>query len=96
MDNRIILQVPMSQSLKEKAESVATDYGFSSLQEVVRVMLNKFARKAITLTFQETEEITSLSPANEKYYKKSVRDIKKGVNIFKPKDTDEFFKMLNS
>lgn len=96
MDNRITLQVPMTQSLKDRAESVATDYGFSSLQEVIRVMLSKFARKAITFTFQETEDITNLSSANEKLYKKSIEEIKKGKNIYKPKNSEDFYRMLRS
>ena len=41
--NRTVLQVPMTIDLKKQAESVSLDYGFSSLQEVVRFMLNKLA-----------------------------------------------------
>lgn len=94
--DRVILQVPLSRTLKEQAEVVSADYGFSSLQEIIRVILNKLAKKELTVSIQETEEITHLSPAAEKRYKKAVEDIKKGKNIYRPKDTEEFFELLRS
>lgn len=96
MDNRVILQVPMSKSLKEQAEAVSADYGFSSLQEIIRVILYKLAQKKLTISIEEVEEITHLSPTAEKRYKKAVEDIKKGRNIYKPENTDEFFRLLRS
>lgn len=94
--DRVILQVPMSKSLKQSAEAVASDYGFSSLQEIIRVILNKFARRELSITVEETEEIIHLSPAAEKRYKKAIDDIKKGRNVYKPENTEEFFKLLHS
>ena len=96
MDNRVILQIPMPKSLKKQAEAVAADYGFSSLQESIRVMVKKFAKRELTINVQENEEITHLSPAAEKRYKKAIEDIKAGRNIYKPKDTNEFFRLLRS
>lgn len=94
--DRVILQVPMSKSLKMQAEAVASDYGFSSLQEIIRVLLRKLAKKSLNITIEETEEITHLSPTNEKYYKKAIGDIKHGRNIYKPQNPEEFFKLLES
>ena len=94
---RIILQVPMTRELKEKAELVSHDFGFSSLQETVRVLLTKLAKKELALRItEETEEITHLSKAAERKFKKAVEDIKAGRNIYKPKNKKEFFELLRS
>lgn len=93
---RMIVQVPMSKDLKERAEAVSSDLGFSSLQEVVRVLLTKLSRKEFSLKVEETEEITKLSPAAERKFKKAIADIKAGRNIYKPKNKKEFFEMLHS
>jgi len=93
--NRVIVQVPMSPDLKKKASSVARDSGFSSIQEVIRVLLTKLAKKEISLRIEE-ETITDLHPAAERRLKKAVEDIKAGRNIYEPNDKDEFFKLLRS
>ncbi len=41
--SRTILQIPMTKELRAKAEAVAQEYGFSSLQETVRVLLHKLS-----------------------------------------------------
>ena len=41
---RTVLQIPMSPELKRVAESKAKSLGFSSLQELVRVMLTQITR----------------------------------------------------
>ena len=92
---RIILQVPMTRELKEKAELVSHDFGFSSLQETIRVLLTKLAKKELALRItEETEEITHLSKAAEKRYKKAVTDIKAGRNITKTGSIDELLSTL--
>ena len=93
---RVIVQVPMSKDLKEKAEVVSSDLGFSSVQETIRVLLTKLSKREFSLKVEETEEINYLSKAAEKKFKKAVEDIKAGVNIYKPKDKKDFFKMLRS
>lgn len=94
MDNRVILQVPMTRSLKEQAEAVASDYGFSSLQEIIRVLLHKLAKKTLDISIRETEEIIHLSPAAEKRYKKAFDDIKHNRNITKTENIDELLLLL--
>jgi antitoxin component of RelBE/YafQ-DinJ toxin-antitoxin module len=87
----------MEKSLKLAAEKVADEYGFSSLQEAIRVMLTKLSRRELIVSIEEApkeEYVEHLSPAAEKRYKKAVADIKAGRNIYKPKDTEEFFKLL--
>lgn len=72
---RAVLQVPIDQQLKIEAEQAAQAQGFSSLQEVVRVFLNKFAKKGIGITFEESVQ---LSPRAVKRYDKMTDDIEKG------------------
>lgn len=84
----------MTIDLKEQAELVSFDYGFSSLQEVVRFMLNKLARRELSITVSEVEKIEKLSQTSQKRYQKAMSDIKNGKNIYRPKNAVEFFKML--
>lgn len=86
---RVVVQVPMDKDLKEKAEIASSDMGFSSLQEVVRVLLTKVSKRELNLRVEEVEEVTYLSPAAEKRFKKAVEDIKTGRNITKTKSVDE-------
>lgn len=53
---RVILQVPMSRELKEKAEIVSSDLGFSSIQEAIRVLLTKLSKKEFRLKVEENNE----------------------------------------
>ena len=93
---RVILQVPMSRELKEKAQSASSDLGFSSLQETIRVLLTKLSKRELTMSVEPVEEITHLSKTAEARFKKAVLDIKAGRNIYKPKNKDEFFELLRS
>lgn len=68
----------MNKDLKEKAESVSSDLGFSSLQEAIRVLLTKFSKREFSLKVEEAEEIPYLSAAAEKKFKKAQEDIKAG------------------
>lgn len=94
---RVILQVPMSRDLKESAQSASSDLGFSSLQEAIRVLLTKLSKKELALRVtEEVEEVTHLSKSAERRYKKAIADIKIGRNIYRPKNKEEFFKLLHS
>ena len=87
----------MTRELKERAEAVSSDLGFSSLQEIIRVLLTKLSKKEFSLHVgATTEEITHLSPAAEKKFKKAIEDIKAGRNIYAPKNKQEFFELLNA
>jgi len=93
---RVIVQVPMNKDLKETAEAVSSDMGFSSIQEAIRVLLTKLSKREFSLKVEEAEEITHLSVAAGKKFKKAVEDIKAGRNITKTKSVDEFLKLLRS
>ena len=90
---RTVLQVPMSISLRVSATDAAKAMGFSSLQEVVRVLLNKLATKRLLISIEE--DIVPLSLKNEKRYVKMSRDFIRGKNIKTAKNVDELMKQLN-
>lgn len=93
---RMIVQVPMSKELKDKAEIVSADLGFSSLQEVIRVLLTKLSKKEFSLKVEEVEEVTYLSPEAETRYRKAVEDIKAGRNVTKTKNVNELLSLLKA
>lgn len=68
-----ILQVPILKSLRDEAVLVAKDSGFSSLQDVVRLMLTKFAKKEIGVTLEQFPAV-KLSAKNARRYDKIVND----------------------
>ena len=74
--NRVIVQVPMSKELKEKATAAAEDQGFSSLQEAIRIIVNKFARRELAVRIEYPEE--RLSARAERRYAKIIKNIKSG------------------
>ncbi len=61
---KVTLQVPMSKQLKKSAEAVAYDYGFSSLQEVIRVLITKLAKKQLIIFIDHSPEY--LTPSEDK------------------------------
>jgi len=91
---RTVLQIPLPKELKESAEKAAADYGFSSLQELLRVFMKKLATKKINLSFEE-EDTVQLSKKNEKRYLKALDDFKKGKNVYTAKNVDDFFEQLS-
>ena len=90
---RTVLQVPLPKELKISAKKAAQDAGFSSLQEVLRVFMKKFASKKIDLAFEE--EVTYLSPKAEKRYLKATEDFKKGKNVYYAIDVKDFFTQVD-
>ena len=82
----------MDPRLKIDAEKAAIDQGFSSLQELVRVLLSKVAQRKIEVQF---EEVVMLSEKAEKRYLKAMKDIEEGKNVYTAKNLDEFFNQLD-
>lgn len=93
---RVIVQVPMSKELRERAQSASLDLGFSSLQETIRVILTKLSKRELTMTVEPVEESTHLSKAAQAKFKKAVRDIKAGRNVTKTENVDELLELLRS
>ena len=77
---RVIVQVPMDKKLRDSAQVVAEEYGFSSLQEAMRVIMTKLAKKDLDIHIGEKVEY--LTPREEavleKRYKEFLEDEKKG------------------
>lgn len=84
----------MQKTLRNEAEAAARFQGFSSLQEVVRVLLQKFARKELYIDVATQDE--RLSPKAEKQYAKIVEDIQNGKNVTKTTNLDELFNSLDA
>ena len=87
------LQVPMPKSLKTQASVVAKEYGFSSLQELVRVVLNQFASKQIVL---KIEQPIYLSKSASRRYGVMDADFKSGKDVYSARDVSDLMKQLTS
>lgn len=72
---KTILQVPLNQQIKLDAEKAASAQGFSSLQEAVRIFLNKLAQGTIQVSFEETIQ---LSEQTINRYNTMLTDIERG------------------
>lgn len=77
---RTVLQVPMPLELRTRAEAVSVDMGFSSLQDVIRLILTKLAKREIGISIEQFPAVR-LSKRNEKRYERMVRDFEEGKNI---------------
>lgn len=91
--NATILQVPISKSLRDEAVIAAREQGFSSLQEIVRVMLAKLASKQLAISITE-EPVVRLSKRAEKRYAKMDKDFKEGKNVFTANSVEELMQQL--
>lgn len=93
--NTVTLQVPISKKVRDEAANVAKDYGFSSLQEIIRVLLTKLSKRELSFTVSEEEEFVELSPAAAKRYAKMKEDFRLNRNVYHAKDVDDFLKQLH-
>lgn len=91
--SRTVLQIPISTDLRNKAQKAALSEGFSSLQEAVRVILNKMAQKRISFSINEPIQ---LSAKAAKRYDKMIDDIESGkVKTKSFSDVESLMKHLN-
>ncbi|MEK7165778.1 MAG: hypothetical protein AAB874_03155 [Patescibacteria group bacterium] len=91
--NQVTLTIPISKSLKDKAEKTAREYGFLTLAETVKKLLIKFSNRELVVE-QEPEPV-QLSPRAIKRYNKIIDRIDKGKGITKTKNLDELFALLD-
>ena len=73
--NNTILQIPIDKNIRNQAAAFAEKMGFSSLQEIVRLFLNRVAVGEINVKF---EPAVKLSAKNDKRYAKMIDEIKSG------------------
>lgn len=93
---KVVLQIPVSKELKDDAEKAAFDQGFSSLQEVLRVFMKKFANNNIDVSFKE-EETIKLSKKAEKRYAEILKNIESGKEkVYTAKNVDDFIEQLTN
>lgn len=88
------LQIPISKDLKSSATVVAHDYGFSSLQEIVRVILAKLARRQLVVQIEEVP--IRLSARAEKRYLQMEKNFTAGKNVQTFSSVDGLMKDLRS
>jgi len=91
--SKTILQVPLSQQMRNDAEKAASAQGFSSLQEAIRIFLNKLAQGTMQVTFEET---IHLSQQATNRYNKILTDIEKEENVYEAKDVNDLMKQLHN
>ena len=89
---KTILQVPVSNELKEKAEEAATRQGFSSLQESVRVFLTGLSQGNLKISF---ETVVRLTPKVESRYEEQLKDIESGRNVESFGSVEDLVSKLN-
>lgn len=89
----VTLQIPIDKKIRDAAADVASDYGFSSLQELTRLLLNKVAKKHLVINVEDT--VVQLSRKNAKRYDKMVKEIETGkVKPIIAHNLKEHFKQL--
>ncbi len=93
--NRTVLQIPIAPLLRRQAEAASLDLGFSSLQDVVRLLLHKLARREIAVAVQE-EEVVKLSKKAQARYEKMNQDFRTGKNVYMANNMDDLLRQLHS
>jgi antitoxin component of RelBE/YafQ-DinJ toxin-antitoxin module len=84
----------MSKDLKAQAVTVAKEQGFSSLQEIVRVLLTKLASHQLVV--KVVEPAVQLSEKAVKRYARMDADFKSGKNVYSVRDIDELMEQLEA
>lgn len=82
-DDYAKIQVPLKASIKKKAEQVAEDYGYSSIQEVIRIFLTNFSKGDIQLQLRNTHAVEYISPEFEAFLEKREKEFKKAIKARK-------------
>lgn len=90
---RTVLQVPISKELRVKSEKVAKIQGFSSVQEMVRLLLTKMSRGQLEVRIEELA--VQLSPKAARRYERMMKDYEEGKNIYAATDIDDLMAQLN-
>jgi len=88
------LQIPIRKDLKIAATKAALEQGFSSLQEAVRVFINKLAKGMIDVAFMP--KAIKLSPRLIKKYNKIIDEVEKEKGLHKTTSVDDLIEQLNA
>ena len=94
---RAIIQVPVNPALKKRVEKKPESDGFSSVQQLIRLVLAKYDRGSLEVNIQEQLPPVQLSEKAIRRYNKIDRDIASGKIKLKSFDSvDELMKDLAS
>lgn len=68
------LHIPINKDLKDRAEAVVKEQGYSSLQEVLRVLISSLAKGEIKTAFIHTDATQLLTPKQERHLNQRARE----------------------
>lgn len=92
-----ILHLPINKEIKDHAEAVAKKQGYSSLQEVLRVFLSRFARERVQTAFVQTDLVEALNQAEESILTKREQQTRKAIQegkFYKARTVKEMMTIL--
>jgi hypothetical protein len=78
MNDTTIIQVPTTKSFRDEMAKIATDMGFSSLQDLIRFNLTQIKNKLLVPTMVSVYPDVKLSAKNDRRYSKIINAIKSG------------------
>lgn len=91
-----MIQVPVNPQLKKRIEKRAESDGFTSLQQLIRLVLAKYDSGRLEVDVRRVESV-QLSPAAIKRYNKMDQDMASGKMKLKSfNSVEELMKDLNS
>lgn len=91
------LHVPINKEIKEKAEEKVKNQGYSSLQEVIRVLIFSLAKGEVTTGFIHTNTVHHITPAQEEYLDRREKDTRNAIkhgNAHAIKTVEEMMDLL--
>jgi antitoxin component of RelBE/YafQ-DinJ toxin-antitoxin module len=86
---RTVLQIPMSPELRKRATTAAKEQGFSSLQEMVRLFVERIARAEVSVQF------SVLSEKSAHRYQAMDEDFSKNKDVKDAESMEVFIKALH-
>ncbi len=92
--DQVTLEIPISKSLKQKAEKIARDQGVSLTKMMQQFISNLTKSDIRSVNYQEPS--VQLGPKAIKRYNKIIDEIHQGIGIVKTKNTDDFLQKLRS
>ena len=72
------LHIPINKEIKKQAEAMVKEQGYSSLQEVLRVLVFSLAKGEVKTAFIHTE-IVNLTPERELYLAQRESETRKAI-----------------
>jgi hypothetical protein len=73
------LHIPLNKDVKQQAEVIARNQGYSSLQEVLRVFLSCFARGKVHTAFVQSDVVEALTDTQDAYLTKREEETRQAI-----------------